>query len=74
MFTIDLGIKYSPSKVFSKFLDKIKLDKSIIMFTSPIDGNTLLHKICKNSDVGIEVLQKVLFRIQEFAEIEDNFI
>ena len=32
MFTIDLGIKYSPAKVFMNFINKVQLDESLIMF------------------------------------------
>ena len=71
---LEVGIIHTSPEIFYFFLETVELQKEHLFYVDSA-GNTLLHLICRNSDIGIDVLQKMLLLIRSHFpadEVEFN--
>ena len=59
-----IGIKHALPEVFLIFLSKVTLDEYTLLSQNE-DGDTIVHEVCKNPNVGLDVLQKLLFKVRD---------
>ena len=50
-----MGIIHSTPDVLNLFLEKVEIPKDLLLHIDA-KGNSLLHLICKHSDIGKEIL------------------
>jgi hypothetical protein len=68
-----MGILHSEGDLVYFFLENVALPKELLLQID-VDGNSFLHLICKNPQIGIEVLQKLLLLIRnQFPADEIDF-
>ena len=70
---LTMGILHSEGDMVYSFLDNVVLPKELLLQIDN-DGNSLLHLVCKNPQIGIEVFQKLLLLVRsQFPADEVDF-
>lgn len=70
---LTMGILHSEGDMVYSFLDNVALPRESLLQIDN-DGNSLLHLVCKNPQIGIEVFQKLLLLVRsQFPADEVDF-